>query len=123
MSTQQPKGPWRTVPFMCNGERIGIQDASGKWVGEEGYQDVQYIPRFSPEHARRIVACVNACEGISTENLEDVTPVAKRYHAALRQRDELLEALKQAVAWIEGEPTPIDALANARALIAKAEAQ
>lgn len=35
----------------------------------------------------------------------------------------LLEALKQAVAWIEGERTPIDALANARAAIAKAEGQ
>ena len=36
------------------------------------------------------------------------------------QRAELLEALKQAVAWIEGESTPVNALANARASIAKA---
>ena len=34
---------------------------------------------------------------------------------------ELLEALKQAVAWMDGERTPINALVNARKIIAKAE--
>ncbi|MDD2222820.1 MAG: hypothetical protein PHF42_05200 [Pseudomonas sp.] len=33
---------------------------------------------------------------------------------------ELLAALQQTVAWMEGERTAIDALANARAIIAKA---
>ena len=44
-------------------------------------------------NARRIVACVNACAGISTENLEDNKPLielAMAYNVALRQRDELL---------------------------------
>ena len=47
--------------------------------------------------ARRVVACLNACAGISTENLEDNLPVkelADRYNAVLKQRDELLEALE-----------------------------
>lgn len=53
--------------------------------------------------ARRVVACLNACAGISTENLEDNLPVkelADRYNAVLKQRDELLAALEavQAVA-------------------------
>lgn len=51
------------------------------------------------ENARRLVACWNACEGISTENLEDNAPVldlARRYNKAIRQRDQLLEALKLA---------------------------
>lgn len=48
-------------------------------------------------NARRLAACWNACEGISTENLEDNAPIielANRYNAALRQRDELLRTLK-----------------------------
>ena len=48
---------------------------------------------------RRIVACVNACEGISTENLEDNLPVkelADRYNAVLKQRDMLLDVLNKA---------------------------
>lgn len=43
--------------------------------------------------ARRLVACWNACEGISTENLENNLPIkelAERYNAALSERDELL---------------------------------
>ena len=49
------------------------------------------------ELTRRIAACVNACAGISTENLEDnisVAELARRYNEALKQRDELLEALE-----------------------------
>lgn len=51
--------------------------------------------------ARRIVACVNACEGISTENLTDNVPLKqglsglnKRIRDAEAQRDELLAALE-----------------------------
>jgi hypothetical protein len=50
------------------------------------------------EDARRIVACVNACAGISTENLEDNLPLkelAHRYNKTLKQRDKLLTALKR----------------------------
>ena len=58
----------------------------------------------------RARACVNACAGISTDNLEENLPVkelARRYNAALRQRDELLAALKSvnesAVCFAKGE--------------------
>ena len=50
------------------------------------------------KHERRVSACVNACAGISTENLEDNLPVkelARRYNKALKQRDELMAALKK----------------------------
>jgi len=100
MTQRHTPGPWRTVPFICHGSRIGIQDADGKWVGEEGYQEVHHIPRFSPAHARRIVACVNACEGYETETLETVNLIESAYAAngrefeLTRQRNELLEALK-----------------------------
>ena len=44
-------------------------------------------------NARRIVACVNACEGVRTEHLENNLPIvelAARYNEALRE----IEALK-----------------------------
>lgn len=43
-------------------------------------------------NARRIVACVNACAGVSTEALEKQGGNAIH---AMAQRDELLEALKE----------------------------
>ncbi len=52
----------------------------------------------SEANARRIVACVNACEGIPTARLEagsaDVLAYSMELH---KQRDELLEALKNLV--------------------------
>ena len=55
---------------------------------------------FKEEDVRRVVACLNACEGISTENLEDnlmVKELARQYNEAIRQRDELLAALEAAL--------------------------
>lgn len=52
--------------------------------------------------SRRYRACVNACAGISTENLEDnllVKELARRYNEIIKQRDELLAALEQFATW------------------------
>ena len=49
---------------------------------------------FKGNDARRVVACLNACEGISTENLEDNKPIielANDYNAVLKQRDVFAE--------------------------------
>ena len=57
----------------------------------------QYPDTKAEENSRRLTACWNACEGISTENLEYDLPVkelAQQYNEAIRQRDELLEALQ-----------------------------
>lgn len=76
-----------------------------------------------PANARRIVACVNACAGISTEVLE--TAQDCEMHAALirlrtykAQRDELAEALR-IIAGPENNPTFSDAANVARAALAK----
>ena len=63
---------------------------------------------------RRIDACLRACAGISTQNLEDNEPfieLALRYNVALRERDALrakIEAMeKQEPVWFideRGEP-------------------
>ena len=67
-------------------------------------------------NARRIVACVNACDGISTENLEDNRPVKwviQQYNNVVKQRDELLKALMLAESVYrqncvnEGEPSSV----------------
>ena len=47
---------------------------------------------------RRIDACLKACEGISTKNLEDNVPVlelARRYNVVLRERDALRAKIEE----------------------------
>ena len=47
---------------------------------------------------RRTDACLKACEGISTQNLEDNVPVlelARRYNVVLRERDALRAKIEQ----------------------------
>ncbi len=52
-------------------------------------------PEMSEEDANRIVACVNACAGISTDALEEAARTGKRVAEMLQQqRDELLAAAK-----------------------------
>ncbi len=61
---------------------------------------------FDTMDARRLVAAWNACEGISTENLETNVPIkelARRYNAALAQRDDLLAAAKDVLAHRVGD--------------------
>lgn len=72
-------------------------------------------------NARRLVACWNACQGISTMDLEldNVQFVAqlKERLAFKAQRDELLETLLQIV---DGARNPrFDAYAHARKAVAK----
>ena len=63
-------------------------------------------------NARRIVACVNACEGISTEQLDSWLSMSRPIRKSLeelkaeadreaKQCDELLEALKETVDLVE----------------------
>lgn len=74
-------------------------------------------------NARRIVACVNACAGVSTENLEDNAPVlelALRYNAVIKQRDDLLALMIEILPLIDhhGDARVSDRI---RAAIANAE--
>lgn len=50
---------------------------------------------IAQQYARRIVACVNACEGVPTEVLEAYT-VLEKLREKDAQRDELLAALEKA---------------------------
>lgn len=67
----------------------------------------------SEEDARRIVACVNACAGIPTEQLESGEVRSVRDELAdiatlEKQRDELLAALKLAGRIIREAGYPVD---------------
>lgn len=69
-------------------------------------------------NARRIVACVNACEGISTESLEENKPVARlahQFNKSVKQLDVLMKALLT----ISEESTDYEAREHALAAIAK----
>ena len=86
--------PWRTAER--SGFPFHVDDARGESVAMM-LADDDHDEQRGLDNARRIVACVNACAGISTENLEDNKPIielARAYNEALRQRDDLLAALE-----------------------------
>ena len=108
--------PWRT-DAEC-GFPQDIHDSKGNLFLRCGSDFDNEI--YGEANARRIVACVNACSGISTDNLEDNLPVkelARRYNEALKQRDELLKALENTHNalkhfWPEGHADAIAAIAS-----------
>jgi len=108
--------PWRT-DAEC-GFPQDLHDSKGNLFLRCGSDFDNEI--YGEANARRIVACVNACSGISTDNLEDNLPVkelARRYNEALKQRDELLKALENTHNalkhfWPEGHADAIAAIAS-----------
>ena len=95
MTTKHTPGPWRIDEY-----RNFVTPDGPLYLG--GVTTPRALGdgiRKGWENARRIVACVNACEGISTENLEENKPIielARAYNVSLRQRDDLLRYLKEA---------------------------
>lgn len=82
------------------------------------------------DNARRIVACVSACRGFSTEELESANLYRERV-ALLKQRDDLLDTMRELIRLVPVYPKAADgvvggraayqrALDNAKAAIAKA---
>lgn len=99
-------------PWLQYGTAVFLSNNSGGF-------DLRFCPD-AQANARRIVACVNACEGIPTEVLESGSHrIIQRYAAAERQRDELLAELKSAIEHIDFKH---EAYASAYELITKIEA-
>lgn len=84
------------------------EDCDSEWYVKRAETNEQLAftvvsaPGIAEANARRIVACVNACKGVSTEWLEANksivvlgAPIADRFRAVEQQRDELLAALKR----------------------------
>lgn len=89
------KEPWSV--FSKNGV-VEIWDTTKKAViGWTGFDSTR-VKEDAETNARRIVACVNACAGIPTADLErsgnSVTPIFEMLIEARKQRDELLAALE-----------------------------
>ena len=97
------KEPWH----VCDPtEQIhAVRSEAGRIVADVGYSDTDAQNRMN---ARRIVACVNACAGVTTEELEQggfVTGLIERLEEKERQRDALQEELENiaTAAWRELE--------------------
>lgn len=102
--SKHTKGPWHIVEGRVRG---GLE----VFAGETAIAEIWRRGNASLEmaNARRIVACINACEGFSIEELEganlckDSIESDAEIIALRQQRDELLEALKR---WIWLRDTP-----------------
>lgn len=88
--------PWE---LYRNGQSVG--DARGYAVCDVWPRgDDQLASEEGKANARRIVACVNACSGISNEMLADdcFSKMMKDRDSLLAERNELLEALEMVIA-------------------------
>ena len=134
MSAKHTPGPWSERNgriFQADRPNLTIANIARAFDGD-----------YSSTNARRIVACVNACEGIATERLEDLgRPLmqhligcderaarqVKEAAALTAQRDELLAALKLVTDRIEFCTSQeemqrhMPTIEHARAVIAKVE--
>lgn len=94
----------------------------GELIASNGTCIATFCDEPSEEDARRLVACWNVCEGMSTESLELMPgqffkPQYQRLLEVEAQRDELLQALRDANA-NAGNPEAVYLIT--RAAIAKA---
>ena len=92
------------------GEYISIAEVPTGFSGKIGAEQ--------EANARRIVACVNACEGIPTGVLEKqgMVPIEQVTHDIERQRDKLLAALVEVIRISDRDH---DAWNHAKAVIAE----
>ena len=102
MTTEYTPGPWRVDDV-----GVGFEIAAGNEVvaqAQQVYGDHKHKIRRG--NARRIVACVNACEGISTEQLESWLCMSRPIRKSLeelkaeadregKQRDDLIAVLQR----------------------------
>lgn len=109
MSTKHTPGPWfrdDRSGLECDVRASSERKIALCW-GLASNNATNYNPKYRAEcdaNARRIVACVNACEGISADELEEIAStggmLGPREDVAriAKQRDALLEALEELVA-------------------------
>lgn len=71
------------------------------------------------ETVRRVVACVSACRGYSTEELESAN-LCRESVALLKQRDELLDTMRELIRWVPVYPKAADGIVGGRAAYQRA---
>ena len=120
------KGPW------YKNRNWLIADANGHPICVDGFSFGSHSTEESQANTRRIVACINACEGFSIEELEgadlfkDSIESQSEIIALKKHLDELLEALigllgeTEAIAQVMPAYGESQNIKNARAAISKA---
>lgn len=108
MEQKHTPGPWKVTG---TGTIRYIDAPAGNGIMQEVAACMRVEYGDMDANARRIVACVNACEGLDTyllENSGDIasaaTAQAKYIQKIERQRDQLLEAILLAIDWIDAVP-------------------
>lgn len=99
MTRQHTPEPWRVAA------KALVRLDSAYLIEAVENHDFKYgatLAATSQQDARRIVACVNACTGLPTEWLEkNALTDCTSSHKLIKQRDDLLAALEDAVETIE----------------------
>ena len=107
MNTKHTKEPWSINDWPQDTTDITIGAILTPLIAKVSLRDVSINEQ--KDNARRIVACINACEGFSIEELEgadlhkDNIESGAEIIALRQQRDELIAALKR---WIWLRDTP-----------------
>lgn len=97
MSTKHTPEPWALEGWLVvedHGIRFAVADIM---TSAQFSTDVEVSTAVKEANGRRIVACVNACQGIETECLEHTHGLNELYDELIRQRDALLSALQRLV--------------------------
>lgn len=91
------------LEFVENGEAnsYNILNAEGRWLLSMQHNG-QEVLDTQRANMRRLVACWNACELLSTEQVEAIDglmPATLAYQVMQRQREMLLERLEHTLRW------------------------
>lgn len=124
--SKHTKGPWSINDWSQDTTDITIGAVLTPLIAKVPLRDVSINEQ--KDNACRIVACINACEGFSIEELQgadlckDSIESDAEIIALRQQRDELLEALRGLRDAFLGTSVEVqaDAMRAARAAIAKA---
>lgn len=119
MSNEHTPTPWSMTD--AEDDDVCIFGADDGWLANLGInvpcewadQNHTFIFDLNKANARRIVACVNALDGISTDFLENTTPRTVRILIENTARMERLEAelrqLKSSIEYVHGDLNRLDA--------------
>ena len=108
MNTKHTKEPWSINDWPQDTTDITIGASLTPLIAKVSLRNVSINEQ--KDNARRIVACINACEGFSIEELEgadlfkDSIESQSEIVALKQQRDELLYALQEFVRTMDSLP-------------------
>lgn len=113
------KLPLRIKETLYHDSETGKPIGSEYWIFDDGAEEL-FVINDDEEAARRIVACVNACEGLDLYFLENAN-IRSQINDAIKERNKAYNALMEANAEIENlrhqNAELVEALRMARSII------